>query len=387
MFLRERAPLWLGAFLVALLVMAGCNGESASGTDPAVTPTPGAATPGAAADGPGIEFSSEDVKKGEGKAVDKEGAFEASIKVWGDRYEGTPWGKGELKLVVAPAQTPLPGIARLCEGMKEGGVRRGSMTAKDLFGTIPAGAPLKPNQPFYMEAKVEKVFEPQPLKQEIVKKGSGDWSATKGDVVKVEYTGWLDKFESGKEFDSSKGRAPFVMTVGGNQVIPGWEMAIEGMKKGEVKRITVPHFLAYGGEEHNKIPPYSTLYFQIEMLGKVEEGKLESKTIKEGSGEPAKTGEKVRVHYSGWLDGFDGKQQFDSSRKREPFEFVLGQGSVIKGWDEGVVGMKPGEIRHLTIPYNLAYGPNGRPPTIPPYSTLFFEVEYLGPATAKPAGK
>jgi len=94
-----------------------------------------------------------------------------------------------------------------------------------------------------------------------------------------------------------------------------------------------------------------------------------------GKGREAKTGDTVRVHYTGTL--LNGKK-FDSSRDRdEPFEFKLGEGGVIKGWDQGVPGMKVGGKRKLTIPQELAYGEAGHPPSIPAKAALKFDVELV----------
>jgi FKBP-type peptidyl-prolyl cis-trans isomerase FkpA len=94
-----------------------------------------------------------------------------------------------------------------------------------------------------------------------------------------------------------------------------------------------------------------------------------------GTGATAKAGQTVTVHYTGWLT--DGKK-FDSSKdRRDPFQFVLDGGMVIRGWDEGVQGMQVGGIRKLTIPPNLGYGPRGAGGVIPPNATLIFEVELL----------
>ena len=97
-----------------------------------------------------------------------------------------------------------------------------------------------------------------------------------------------------------------------------------------------------------------------------------------GEGALAGAGQRVSVHYTGWL--IDGTR-FDSSKDRgDPFDFPLGAGRVIKGWDEGVQGMKVGGKRKLTIPSSLGYGARGAGGVIPPNATLVFEVELLGVA-------
>ena len=100
-----------------------------------------------------------------------------------------------------------------------------------------------------------------------------------------------------------------------------------------------------------------------------------------GNGDVAKAGEQVSVHYTGWLQTPDRSKgrKFDSSKDRgQPFQFALGQGQVIKGWDEGVQGMKVGGMRELIIPPALGYGQRGAGGVIPPNATLIFEVELLG---------
>ncbi len=97
--------------------------------------------------------------------------------------------------------------------------------------------------------------------------------------------------------------------------------------------------------------------------------------ITAGAGAVPKQGDTVTVHYTGWLS--DGTK-FDSSGDRdEPFSFVLGTGQVIRGWDQGIGGMRVGDKARLTIPPELAYGEQGYPGAIPPNATLIFEVELL----------
>jgi FKBP-type peptidyl-prolyl cis-trans isomerase FkpA len=107
---------------------------------------------------------------------------------------------------------------------------------------------------------------------------------------------------------------------------------------------------------------------------------LQYEELSIGEGETATAGQKVSVHYTGWLHNEDGSagKKFDSSKDRnQPFKFDLGAGHVIRGWDEGVQGMKVGGSRKLIIPSELGYGARGAGGVIPPNATLIFEVELL----------
>jgi len=113
-----------------------------------------------------------------------------------------------------------------------------------------------------------------------------------------------------------------------------------------------------------------------EQNSEIKNDELKVEILNEGQGIAAQNGDHISVHYIGTLE--DGTK-FDSSIDRGiPFDFVLGAGQVIKGWDLGVLGMKIGEKRRLIIPSDLAYGENGIPGAIPPNATLIFEVELLG---------
>jgi peptidylprolyl isomerase len=216
-----------------------------------------------------------------------------------------------------------------------------------------------------------------------VKEGKGD-AVKAGARLKVHYTGWLT---DGTIFDSSVVRKePLEIPLDG--VIKGWKEGVPGMKVGGVRRLKIPPELAYGKKERDKIPANSTLVFEIELLElenpamlpdlnakewkKLGDKGLEIWDVKEGTGEAVKAGGKVTVHYTGWLT--DGKQ-FDSSVGGQPVTFGLNQ--VIKGWTDGIPGMKPGGIRRLKIPSELGYGKAGAGSDIPPNATLIFEVQLI----------
>ena len=117
---------------------------------------------------------------------------------------------------------------------------------------------------------------------------------------------------------------------------------------------------------------------------------LSAQILQEGEGEPVQAGQIAVVHYTGWLYDESAENnrgnKFDSSVDRDkPFSFMLGGGRVIKGWDQGVVGMKVGEVRELTIAPEMGYGDRGAGNVIPPGATLLFEIELLEEASIEPA--
>jgi peptidylprolyl isomerase len=193
-----------------------------------------------------------------------------------------------------------------------------------------------------------------------------------GDVVVVHYTGWLT---DGKKFDSSLGRGqPMIVAgVGAAKVIKGWDEGLVGMKEGGKRRLEIPPELGYGkGGIGKEIPADATLLFEIDLLEIKPWIKIED--LKEGTGPGAKPGDTVLVYYTGKLK--DGKV-FDSNVGGEPFAVRLGEGKVIPGWDAGLVGMKAGGKRRLTIAPQMAYGERGAGDRVPPGATLTFEIELL----------
>ncbi len=220
--------------------------------------------------------------------------------------------------------------------------------------------------------------------------------ATAGKGVSVHYTGWLfNNGEQGKKFDSSVDRrSPFEFSLGAGMVIKGWDEGVQGMKVGGKRTLIIPSELGYGARgAGGVIPANATLKFDVELLevegdeleveddgdiGAVSEGLLIEDT-EVGEGTEATRGTNVSVHYTGWLyqNGEQG-QKFDSSLDRNsPFDFPLGGGMVIRGWDEGVQGMKVGGKRTLIIPPHLGYGARGAGGVIPPNATLKFDVVLL----------
>ena len=207
-------------------------------------------------------------------------------------------------------------------------------------------------------------------------------------TVKVHYKGWLD---GGKVFDSSYDRRePVEFPL--NRVIKGWGEGMQLIGQGGMIELEIPFELAYGESGRPPvIPPKETLHFIVELLevqlpaepGAVDKDAPEKFTTtksglkyrirRKSDGEKPTDESTVKVHYKGWLD--NGKT-FDSSYDRgQPIQFPLS--GVIKGWTEGMQLIGKGGMIELEIPYDLAYGEEGRPPTIPEKATLHFIIELL----------
>jgi peptidylprolyl isomerase len=238
------------------------------------------------------------------------------------------------------------------------------------------------------------------LQYVIITPGAGAAVAT-GNTVNVGYSGWLQ--DTGALFDSSYNNGQsLTFTVGAGTVIKGWEEGVVGMLPGEKRRLIIPPDLAYGATGHGTaIPANATLVFDIDLVGTgtptptpgptpapfpptvtgdtiTTPSGLQYIIVTPGTSDvTADPGEKITVNYTGWLK--DAGTLFDSSLKpgRTPYLFVLGQGKVIKGWDEGVAGMKVGESRRLIVPPDLGYGAAGSQPIIPPNATLIFDIQLL----------
>ena len=211
--------------------------------------------------------------------------------------------------------------------------------------------------------------------------GSGR-AAQPGDRVSVELTLWAG---DGTVLDSSTQRAlPEAVVPGAGGHHPAVEAAVIGVQPGETRVVRFPvaegqppvlALLEVRGVAERRAPPAAPTEVAADRYTATPNG-LRWVDLAPGTGDVgARTGDDVVVDYTGWL--VDGTM-FDSSLLRAaPFRFKLGYRQVIQGWDEGVKGMRPGQVRQLVIPGALAYGKEGSPPRIPPDATLVFEVRLI----------
>lgn len=359
-----------------------------------------------------IPYEVVSIKEGSGEPVKSGQLIQVHFKGWltdSTLFDDSYSRAEPLEFVLGTGQV-ISGWDRALVGMKKGEIRRIALPYELAYGDRAIG-PIPAKSDLLFE--VELLHAEQPLPPDEFPKKEIQWKAlnqgvwfydekvgkgavsTAGKVLHLHYTGWLSK---GFKFASSKDLGkPMEVVLGAGKLIKGWEKGLNQVPEGTVRWLKVAPSMAYGATPLAKIPANSTLVFRVDLITvetddlvtesmdffpdttsltfkKGAEG-LRYAVIKEGEGEPAKVGESVRVHYTGWL--MDGTK-FDSSKDRaQIFEFPLGGGRVIRGWDLGVEGMLPGEKRVLLVPPGLGYGSRGGGP-IPPDATLLFMVEYLG---------
>ncbi len=271
------------------------------------------------------------------------------------------------------------------------------------MGSIPANSTLnfivkivdikKAIKPWTVNEK-DRVFLEDSLSFIIVEKGEGEGVKT-NDKVFMQYSGYftdLKKFDS--SYDSDKA---FEVILGRHRVIKGWDKGIVGMKKGEKRRLYIPYKLAYGEDGRQPIPPKSDLIFDVELV-KFEKlvypdfvnGSTDTVTMDNGvkyiigtktNGAKIIPGDVVNFEYVGSLN--DGTI-FDASFDRnDSLTVEVASQKIIKGLDYGLLELKVGERARFFIPYELAYGAEGREPIIPAKSDLIFDVHILSKKDAK----
>lgn len=298
----------------------------------------------------------------------------------------------------------LPGLDEALALMKAGGSADLVLPSELAFGEEGYGI-VPPNSQVLMSVELFSVEEPpQPVEVDAadltttesglqyadLTQGEGT-EAKAGSIVSTHYSIW-QQGEDGPEYvASSEGNVPLTFVQGnGDTVFPGWEEGVLGMKVGGKRQLIVPPALGMGETGGGNIAANATLVMEIELSDVQEqptltrapesdltttESGLAYTDLVVGDGPAVANGQTVVVHYSGWLE--DGTL-FDSSVSRgEPITFAVGQGNVIQGWEEGLIGMKAGGKRQLIIPPALAYGEEGAGETIPANATLIFDIELL----------
>lgn len=215
--------------------------------------------------------------------------------------------------------------------------------------------------------------------------GTGPEAVTPS-LVEVHYVGVL---VDGTEFDSSWGKAtPFNFAVGSGQVIKGWDQGVAGMRVGGRRRLVIPPDLAYGATAKTKIPANSTLIFVVDLakvtpepdavLDPTPAAGLTSQDLDLGSGPAVALGDTVTINFV-LVSATTGKKLYSSWRTGRTSSVKMGDDKAIKGWDQGIIGMKVGGRRRLSVPPALAYGEKGNA-DVGPNETLVYIIDVVSRA-------
>jgi len=205
-------------------------------------------------------------------------------------------------------------------------------------------------------------------------------TGTEIEVGQTLITSYVGRFADGTQFDSSDELGEdWVFTLGVGQVLKGWDQGLVGMRVGGTRRLEIPSHLAFGrsgqcfSDGTCAVPPNTDVVYDVTVIDIFDEVIVED--LVEGDGEVAEVNDVLFVEYTGQLRNGD---VFDSTNLTGTvFQFTLGRGSVIPGWDQGIPGMKEGGTRELVIPPILAYGPYGAGSAVPPFAVLIFRIELV----------
>jgi FKBP-type peptidyl-prolyl cis-trans isomerase len=291
-------------------------------------------------------------------------------------------GKQPLSFVLGGGQV-IRGWDQGLAGMKVGGKRHLVIPASLAYGDQAMGEAIPANSTLVFDIellRIDRTGDPAKIELATVTPGKGD-AAKAGDEVVVN---WRGSFINGKEFiNSYTSKQPAKLACGSPGLPKGINQAIEGIKAGEKRHAVVPYTLGFGANGAQGIPPYATLVLDVEAVSVTPRAEAIARDIKmlkieevtPGTGAEAKDGDTVEVHYTGMFP--DGKK-FDSSLDRnQTFKVKVGAGQVIRGFDLGILGMKVGGKRKVSIPADLGYGARGAGNTIPPNQDLVFEIELV----------
>lgn len=379
------------------------DGEGLATASPGPTPAEVAESDYTTTDS-GLQYY--DIEEGEGAAPAEGDIVSVHYSLWlvdGEQFvDSSLMGEQPIDFILGSEQV-FPGWEEGVATMNVGGKRQ-LVIPSDLALGEEGGGVIPPGATLLLEVELVEVRQPpEPLAVDEsdytttdsglqyydIEEGDGATPA-EGDAVSMHYTIWLEDGTYLGSTEEQEGPS-FDVALGTGQLFPGWEEGVLTMSEGGRRQLLIPPELGLGEQgAPGVVPPNATLIIEVELLEvrpqatqtEVDEDDytttdsgLQYYDIEEGDGPSPEAGDTVVVHYTGWLE--DGTK-FDSSQDRgQPYEFVLGSGGVIPGWDEGVATMQVGGKRQLAVPPDLAYGEQGSGGVIPPDATLIFEVELL----------
>lgn len=303
----------------------------------------------------------EDLELGDGPAVEEESAI--TVRCVGRLKDGSVFFDSDESggPMTFTLDQVIPGWRQGIPGMKVGGVRRLTIPPDLAYGAQGRPPQIPGNSTLTFRIELEDFVT---VDVKTLRAGEGE-PAGPDAVLEIRFKGML---ADGTVFQETEEGSTASVPLGG-QLIPGWKIGLQGIREGEVRRLEVPHPLAFGDRGiPDKVPPRTDVVFEIEC---VNIPRVEIEVLSEGEGKPCPRGATVTIEYTGTLE--DGTI-FDSTKGRGAATFDLD--GLISGWQQGIPGMKPGEVRKLTVPYQLGYGEQGRD-QIPPKATLIFEIEMV----------